>query len=581
MKSKTRKELSRFRLVLKLFFLSEAGWWGVGLLALLFALVLIVKGLDIRNSYVWADLVTSATERKADLVCRLALLYAAVYAGSAIVATFLRFTEEFLGLRWRDWLTHHLTDRYFASRAYHRIKESGQLDNPDQRIAEDVKTFAASALSIFLILTNATVALIGFAGVLWSITPWLLAGAVGYAAFGTLTTILLGRRLVGLDVQQFRKEADFRYELVRLREQAGLVALLQGEAREKSRLLRQFALVLKNFRVIIGINRNLRFFTIWYGYMTQLIPVLITVPLYIRGEIEFGQVMQAQVGFNFVLDAFSLLVKEFQSLTTFAAVVERLGDFYEATEPQSSLAPSPIEIVEKKSRLAYEGLTLASADDGRLLIADLSLEIPRGQRLLVLGPDGPGRTALMRTMAGLWKTGQGRIIRPPLRSMMFLPQQPYLALGSLRDQLLYTISPGVPVAEERLLAVLQEVQLGNILERSGGLDTEQRDWTSILSLGEQQSLAFARLLLAELEVAFLDEALSALPAERVRDLYGLLSRTVATYISTSSGPDLLEYHDQLLQLHSDGTWTATETLEAAEAEWRVLPVPILSTLQVG
>jgi putative ATP-binding cassette transporter len=184
-------------------------------------------------------------------------------------------------------------------------------------------------------------------------------------------------------------------------------------------------------------------------------------------------------------------------------------------------------------------------------------------------------------MAGLWKTGQGRIIRPPLRSMMFLPQQPYLALGSLRDQLLYAIAPGVPVAEERLLAVLQEVQLGGILERSSGLDTEQRDWTSILSLGEQQSLAFARLLLVEPEVAFLDEALSALPAERVRDLYGLLSRTVTTYISTASGPEMLGYHDQLLQLHSDGTWTAKETVEAAEAEWRVQTLPILSSLQVG
>src|SRR5579884_1058416 len=581
MKWNAGKGLSRSRLILKFFFLSEAGWWGVGLLALIFALVLIVKGLDIRNSYVWADLITSATERKADLICRLALLYAAVYAGSAIVATFLRFTEEYLGLRWRDWLTHHLTDRYLATRAYHHIKESGQLDNPDQRISEDVKTFTTNALSLLLILTNATVALLGFAGVLWSITPWLLAGAVGYAAFGTLTTILLGRRLVGLDVQQFRKEADFRYEFVRLRENAGPVALLQGEAREKSRLFRQLAQVLNNLRFIIGINRNLRFFTIWYGYMTQLIPVLITVPLYIRGEIEFGHVMQAQVGFNFVLDAFSLLVKEFQSLTTFAAVVERLGTFYEATEPQASSVKSPIEIVEDESRLAYEGLTLASADDGRLLIADLSLEIPRSKRLLILGPDGPGRTALMRAMAGLWKAGQGRIIRPPLRTMLFLPQQPYLALGTLRDQLLYAIAPGVPVAEERLLAVLQEVQLDSVLERTGGLDAEQRDWTSILSLGEQQSLAFARLLLAEPEIAFLDEALSALPSERVRDLYELLSRTTTTYISTASGPDLLEYHDQLLQLHSDGSWRATDTIEAADAEWGVLRAPILGSLQVG
>ncbi len=580
MKANAPKGLSRFGLIPKLFFLPEAGWQGIALLALLFFLVLIVKGLDIRNSYVWGDLITSATERKAELVCHLALLYAAVFAGSAIVAAFLRFTEELLGLRWRNWLTHHLTERYLASRAYHRIKESGQLDNPDQRISEDVKTFTTSTLSILLIMTNSTVALLGFAGVLWSITPWLLAGAVGYAAFGTLMTVLLGRRLVGLDVQQFKKEADFRYELVRLREHAGSIALLQGEEHEQGRLRGRFAHVLNNFRIIIGVNRNLGFFTSWYGYMTQLIPVLITVPLYIRGEIEFGQVMQAQVGFNFVLDSFSLLVKEFQRITTFAAVVERLKDFYEATEPQTASAKSSLEIVEEP-RLAYAGLTLAAANDERLLVANLSLEIPRGKRLLILGPNASARTALMRATAGLWKTGQGRIVRPPMWSMMFLPQQPYLTLGSLRDQLLYALASREQITEKRLLSVLQDVHLETVLERTGGLDTEQRDWTSILSLAEQQSLAFARLLVAEPKVAFLDESLSALPAERMRDLYGLLFRTVATYISTASGPELQEYHDQLLQLHSDGTWTVTDTAEALEPELHILSAPIIGSLQVG
>ena len=581
MKSNDRNGLSRFLLIPKLFFLSEAGWCGVGLLALLVALVLVVKGLDIRNSYVWADLITAATERKGESVCHLALLYAVVFAGSAIVATFLRFTEELLGLRWRDWLTHHLTDHYLARRAYHRIKELGQLDNPDQRIAEDVKTFTTSTLSILLILTNATVALLGFAGVLWSITPWLLAGAVGYAAFGTLMTVLLGRRLVGLDVQQFKKEADFRYELVRVREHTGAIALLQGEEHEKGRLRRQLAKVLDNFRVIIGVNRNLGFFTSWYGYMTQLIPVLITVPLYIRGEIEFGQVAQAQVGFNFVLDAFSLLVKEFQRITTFAAVVERLSAFYEATKPQPASLKTSIEIVEDDSRLAYKSLTLAAANDGRLLVSDLSLDVPRGKRLLITGGDGSGRTALMRATAELWKTGQGRIVRPPLSSIMFLPQQPYLTLGSLRDQLLYGMPSKEHISKERLLSVLQDVQLEGILDRLGGLDAEQRDWASILSLAEQQSLAFARLLLVEPEFAFLDEALSSISAERVHNLYDLLSRTATTYISAGSEPELMEYHDHLLQLQDDGSWTATHLIEAPDTEWCIVPTPTLGSLQVG
>jgi putative ATP-binding cassette transporter len=540
----------------------------LGLLAVLLMLVLVVKGLDIRNSYVYGDLITSATERKAEQVCRLALLYAGVFAVSAVVAAFLRFTEEMLGLRWRDWLTRHLTDRYLANRAYHRIRTTGQLDNPDQRISEDVKTFTTNTLSIFLILVNATVALAGFAGVLWGITPWLLLGAVGYAAFGTIMTVLLGKRLVGLDVQQFKKEADFRYELIRVREHADPIALLRGEDREKGRVSRRLQKALQNFRTIIGVNRNLGFFTSWYGYMTQLIPVLITVPLYIRGEIEFGQVMQAQVAFNFVLDAFSLIVKEFQRITTFAAVVERLSAFYAATEDISADAKPSLEIVENDAHVAYEGLTLATPDDGRLLLADLTLEVPAGKRLLIVGPDGSGRTALMRATAGLWKSGQGRIVRPPLERILFLPQQPYLTLGSLRDQLLYALPEWATVSDSRLLAVLQDVQLESVLERVGGLDSEQREWTSLLTLGEQQSLSFARLLLAHPEFAFLDEATSALPAHRVQALYDLLARTSTTYISVSSNRDLLDYHDTLLHLRGDGTWNATDiACEPAEAGW--------------
>lgn len=581
MQVKERGRWSRFLLITKPFFQSRAGRAGIALLVLLFSLVLVVKSLDIGNNYVYGSLITSATDRRPQQVCHLALLYAGVFAFSALVVASLRFTEEKLGLRWRDWMTRHLLDRYLAGRAYHRIKEAGELDNPDQRISEDVKTFTTNTLSIVLILVNSTVALVGFAGVLWSITPWLLVGAVGYAFFGTCLTILLGKRLIGLDMQQFKKEADFRYELIRVREHADSVALLQGEEHEKERMARRLGIALANWRQIIGINRKLVGFTFWYDAMTRLLPVLITVPLYIRGEIEFGQVLQAQAGFGFVLDSFAVLAKEFQRITTFAAVVERLGAFYEATEPLPASQKTSIEIVEDDSRIAYEGLTLATPDDGRLLLADFSLEIPRGKRLLITGPDGSGRTSLMRATAALWKSGHGRIHRPSLERILFLPQQPYLTLGSLRDQLLYAMPSGVPVSDESLLAVLQDVQLETVLERVGGLDVEQRDWTSVLSLGEQQSLAFARLLLAVPEFAFLDEALSALPLERMHNLYELLAQTATTYISVASGPELLDYHDQLLRLRGDGTWSATDAVESPETEWDVVPAPILGSLQVG
>jgi putative ATP-binding cassette transporter len=545
-----RSRWSRFVLITKPFFQSRPGRVGIALLVLLISLVLVVKGLDIRNSYVYGDLITSATERKVDLVCRLALIYAGVFAISALVASFIRFTEESLGLRWRNWLTRHLLDRYLAGRAYQRIKEAGKLDNPDQRISEDVKTFTTNTLSIALIFANGTIALAGFAGVLWSITPWLLVGAIGYAAFGTCMTVLLGRRLIGLDVQQFKKEADFRYEMIRVREHADAVALLQGEERQKGRMHGRLVKLLQNYRRIIGVNRNLMFFTSWYDYLTNLIPILITVPFYIQGKIEFGEVLQAQLGFGFVLNSFSLIVREFQRITTFAAVVDRLSAFYEATEPVENDPVSGIQFVAEDTRLGYDNLTLTTPDDGRLLLAGLSLDVERGQRLLIVGPDGSGRTSLMRATAGLWKSGQGTIHRPALTQIMFLPQQPYLTLGTLRDQLLYTTPPDVQISDERLLSILQDVQLEYILERVGGLNVEQRDWQSILSLGEQQSLAFARLLLAIPEFAFLDEALSALPSERVQTLYDLLVGTATTYISVGSDRSLIEYHDRELQF----TW---------------------------
>jgi putative ATP-binding cassette transporter len=187
----------------------------------------------------------------------------------------------------------------------------------------------------------------------------------------------------------------------------------------------------------------------------------------------------------------------------------------------------------------------------------------------------------MRATAGLWQAGHGRILRPPLQHVMFLPQQPYLTLGSLRDQLLYVMPPDVPVSDDRLLSVLQDVQLEGVLERIGGLDVPRRDWPSLLSLGEQQTLAFARLLLVIPEFVFLDEALGALPAERVRGLYDLLAQTATTYVSVASGTDPRAYHDTLLQLHGDGTWTATELDTASDTEWNRFSGPVAESLQVG
>jgi putative ATP-binding cassette transporter len=282
---------------------------------------------------------------------------------------------------------------------------------------------------------------------------------------------------------------------------------------------------------------------------------VIVAPLVIRGELEFGMMAQAQMAFFLVIAAFSLIVKEFQRISTIGAVIERLGGFYEVLgEEGRGPRKSPIEVVEDGDRVAFEGLTLVTPDDGRPLIVDLTVRVPCGRRLLIVGPSGSGRTSLLRAVAGLWTSGQGRILRPPLGDILFLPQQPYLRCGPLRDQVLYgTRDTGLP--DEEIEVALKKVGFGSLLERAGGLDGKA-DWAHTLSLGEQQRLAFARLLLVNPRFAFLDEATSALDAEAARRLYEVLSATEITYVSMASDDGLSAHHDQVIELGRDGSWSS-------------------------
>jgi putative ATP-binding cassette transporter len=281
---------------------------------------------------------------------------------------------------------------------------------------------------------------------------------------------------------------------------------------------------------------------------------VIVAPLVIRGEVEFGMLAQGQMAFFLVMGAFSVIVKEFQRISTFGAVIERLGAFCEAL-PEVSGSPQKcgIEVVEDDTRVAFDGLTLVTPGDGRPLVADLTVEVLSGQRLLIIGPSGSGRTSLLRAVAGLWPAGQGRILRPALAELLFLPQQPYLPGGSLRDLLRYG-GRQQGSTEGELRAALRQVGFAQILERLGGLDAEA-DWAHTLSLGEQQRLVFARLLLAGPRFAFLDEATSALDPESARQLHEVLAATGIASITLASDAALAGYHDQVIELGPDGSWS--------------------------
>jgi putative ATP-binding cassette transporter len=533
---------------------SEVRRKAIVLLLLLLAFALSVNGLNVVSSYVGRDFMTAIAHQDMAGFVRLAILYIGLFAAMTAVAVLYRFTEDRLGLLWRHWLTRRVTERYLTGRTYLRLKESAEIDNPDQRIAEDTRSFTTTTLSFTLIFMNSILAAVSFSGVLWTISPLLFGVALGYAALGTLMTVLLGRPLVALNYRQSDRVANFRATLIHVRENAESVALLRREGRLGARLLNRIDELVENLRRITSVNRNLSFFTTGYNFLIQIIPTLIVAPRFIRGEVEFGVITQSAMAFTQLLGAFSLIINQFGSISSFAAVVARLSALAEAVERGDVVRPG-IVTVEDRDRVAFERLTLRpSRDDGRLL-AEVSVSIARGTRVLVTGPNEAARSALFRATAGIWSHGEVRIIRPPLDAILFLPQQPYLTPGTLRDLLIRT-GQEQDTPEERILRAIHDGGLDAVVQRAGGLDTEQ-DWPTILSLGEQQQLLVTRLILARPSFVLLDRAGTALgPALLHRSLQRLTAASI-TYINfdQADASEPAGLYDVVLRLNADGAWS--------------------------
>ncbi len=572
----------RFVRGIKSFVSSEVGRKALMLFVGLILFLLAINGLNVLNSYVGRDFMTAIAERDRKGFVWLAVIYLGVLAGSTLVAVYYRFIEERLGLLWRDWLTRRFVNVYLEHPTYYRLNDrliaNGEIANPDQRIADDVKAFTVTTLSFTLMFLNGAFTVVAFSGVMWSISPLLFGVAVVYALTGSLLTIKFGYSLVGLNYTQLDKEANFRADLIHVRENAESVALLRREGRIRARILRHLDELTANFYRIIVVNRNLGFFTTGYNYLTQIIPALIVAPLYIRGDVEFGVITQAAMAFAHLIGAFSLIVTNFQSISSFAAVIARLGSLAEAIEQaqttpvstgevcahhrrtaecplciKTPVAPAAIEVCENDGLLAYEHLTLRSPEDGRIVVKDLSVSVPSGTRLLVYGEDDTARVALFKATAGLWEVGEGRIIRPELGQIMFLPERPYLPPGTLRELLVRTGQEFV-VDEARIRAVLRTFDLEPVLARAGGLDTEQ-DWDSILSLAEQQLVAVSRLLLAAPKFAFLDRIDTALSTEQVGKVLDILNANRIGYVNLGGIHDGLDYYDAVLEFTASGDWT--------------------------
>ena len=560
--------------------LRQGRWLPWLLLGVIILLILVINGINVGISFIARNVDNTLVAYDKDGFWKTV----AIYAFCLVLALPIRAIQSYLiprlGLMWREWLSTRLLNRYMSNRAYYVLNPNDEsqeeIDNPDQRISQDTASFTATSLSVTVEILSALLTFFSFIIVLLSINRTLALWLLIYSVAGTAVVVFASRKLVKLNYQQLKLEADFRYGLVHIRDNAESIAFYRGEQQETHEGERRLGGAIRNYNRLILWEALIQVIQRSYDYFSRFLPWLVIAPIYFAKQVDFGVFGQASIAFSQVLFSVSYIVNNIDRLAAFSASISRLEGFQSKVE---QIALSQAGAAEREGRseiLAAEGagsgaglspdaaagdsassivvrhVDLVPPRSSRTLIRDLSLTVTPQQRLLVVGPSGCGKTSFLRLVSGLWPVAAGEVERPPVGELMFIPQKPYMLLGSLREQLCYPQPPD-RFGDEQLRHVLEQVRLPELVQRYPDLDIKQ-DWPRLLSLGEQQRLAFARLLLNAPRFVVLDEATSALDVGTEKWLYELLVQRDLAFVSVGHRPTLVDYHDTVLELDGTGGW---------------------------
>ena len=572
-----RNTLGKAWALSKPYWSSEERWVARSLLAAVIGLALFMVFIDVQINSWYNNFYNALQNKQVDDFWVLIIWFSFLAAVYIVVAGYNRYLNLLLQIRWRRWLTAQYLDGWLKDRVHYRLElKNYGTDNVDQRIQEDLNDYATLTLSLGLDLLSSVVTLVTFAHILWKLSGpitiplgahgfvlngYMMWVALLYAVVGSWLTHKVGAPLAGLSFNQQRYEADFRFGLMRVRENAESIAAYAGEADEKRALTARFFDVWSNFRKLMTYRKRLTWFITGYHQMAIIFPIMVVAPRYFAGLIEFGIIFQTSSAFGQVQGALSWFVSSYSEIARWRATLDRLTSFHAAIEAARTEATSGQGIArENSTHKEFEFAdTTIQLPDGKVLLGQVSAVVRAGENTLVTGPSGIGKSTLFRALSGIWPFGSGVVKVPAAARVLFLPQRPYLPIGSLRDAVAYPTA-GQGFDDASLKEVLTACQLPEMAARLNEVD----HWAQRLSMGEQQRIAFARALLNRPDWLFLDEATSALDETMERELYGLLRQRLpnTTLVSIAHRPAVGAFHQHRLVLVPSplGTRVVSETL---------------------